>query len=54
MKGEGPCWSSERKSHEFFVRGKSGAVEKNVPAMGALRRAPSSLGPSAQNLEPKS
>ena len=30
------------------------AVEKNVPSIGALREAPASLGPSAQNLGSKS
>ena len=33
---------------------KSAAVEKNVPPMGALRGAPASVGPFAQNLGSKS
>jgi hypothetical protein len=50
------CSSSleQGKYHKFFVCAKSPAVEKNVPSVGALRRALASLGPSAQNLGSKS
>ena len=54
IKGEGPRWSWEWRSHKIFVCHRNAAVEKNVPSMGALRGAPASLGPSAQNLGSKS
>ena len=54
IKGGGPRWSWEWKIHENFVCTRSPAVEKNVPSMGALRRSPSSQGPLAQNVGPKS
>jgi hypothetical protein len=54
IQGEGPRWSWEWKSHKIFVCTRNAAVDKNAPSMGALRGAPLSLGPSAQNLGSKS
>ena len=54
IQGEGPRWSWEWKSHKNFVCTRNAAVDKNAPSMGALRGAPLSLGPSAQNLGSKS
>ena len=49
VKGEGPRWSWKWRTYKNFVCHRNAAVDKNVPSMGALRAAPASLGPSAQN-----